>query len=100
MISLRANKLTLFAQGNDIFINLPMGFGKSLIFQASTVIVDFLKVVVGGNDNHDNDDIGADEKSLVVVVLPLKALAVDQLDHGGMYSAMVRPSKQTRSGGC
>lgn len=62
--------------------------------------MDFLKGVVGGNDNHDNDDIGADEKSLVVVVLPLKALAVDQLDHGGMYSAMVRPSKQTRSGGC
>lgn len=47
-----------------------------------------------------NDDIGADEKSLVVVVLPLKALAVDQLDHGGIYSFMVRPSKQTRSGGC
>ncbi|XP_038063037.1 uncharacterized protein LOC119733729 [Patiria miniata] len=72
--SQQVNALRQFAQGNDIFINLPTGFGKSLIFQGSTVVVDFLK----GDRVRGNDNISDCDKSLVIVVLPLKALAVDQ----------------------
>ena len=60
--------LQQFVSGHDIFINLPTGFGKSVIFQAATVVLDFLNADDGGN------------KALVIVVVPLKALAVDQLD--------------------
>ena len=58
--------LQQFARGQDLFVNLPTGFGKSVIFQAAPLVWDFL-----------NKD--ADEKALVVVVVPLKALAIDQL---------------------
>ena len=74
------NALKQFTQGNDLFVNLPTGFGKSVIFQAAPVIIDFLKkdVVVGEFGNAETDT-GGGEKALVIVVLPLKALAVDQL---------------------
>ena len=52
----------------------PPGLGKSVIFQASTFVVDFLKDVDGNRPSH------ASNKALVIVVLPLKALAVEQLD--------------------
>ena len=68
--------LRQFAQGNDLLINLPTGFGKSVIFQASTFVVDFLKDVDGNRPRPSH----AINKALVIVVLPLKALAVDQLD--------------------
>ena len=63
--------LRQLVQGHDLFVNLPTGFGKSIIFQAATIVLDFLNESQTG-EIHD--------KALVFVVLPLKALAVDQLD--------------------
>ncbi len=63
--------LRQLVQGHDIFVNLPTGFGKSIIFYAATIVLDFL-------NEHQTGEIH--DKALVFVVLPLQALAVDQLD--------------------
>ncbi|KAJ8040372.1 Bloom syndrome protein [Holothuria leucospilota] len=53
----------------DTFISLPTGFGKSAIFQCAPVCHDFMR----GTENTCH-------KSLVIVILPLKSLALDQMD--------------------
>ena len=39
--SQQSNALRQFVQGHDLFVNLPTGFGKSIIFQAAPIILDF-----------------------------------------------------------
>ena len=55
-----------FVEGNDVFICLPTGFGKSLCYFCLPSLFDILKK--------------KDKWSVVVVVSPLVALMTDQLD--------------------
>lgn len=55
-----------FFNGLNVFVNLPTGFGKSLIFQCLPVVSDVI----------NNKPRGS---SLVVVVSPLKSLMEDQV---------------------
>lgn len=55
-----------FVEGNDVFICLPTGFGKSLCYFCLPSLFDIL--------------IKKDKWSVVVVVSPLVALMTDQLD--------------------
>ena len=64
-----------FVQGQDLFVNLPTGFGKSGVFQAAPVVLDFMRLHKPGV--HRDADESEGEKSLIIVILPLKALAVD-----------------------
>ena len=63
--------LTSFLRGHDLFVSLPTGFGKSVIFQAAPLCVDYLSKLQDPNI--------CTPKSLVVVVMPLKSLIADQL---------------------
>ena len=54
--------------GRDVFVWLPTGFGKSVCFQTLPFVFDFKLGLVG-----------AQEKSVVIVVAPLVALMVDQV---------------------
>ena len=38
----QVSALRLIVGGHDVFVNLPTGFGKSIIFQATPIIIDFL----------------------------------------------------------
>ena len=67
-----------FVQGHDLVVNLPTGFGKSVIFQAATIVIDYLNGL-HKEPGEQVDSGDKKEKSLVIVVLPLKALAVEQL---------------------
>ncbi len=69
--------LQQFVSGHDLFVNLPTGFGKSVIFQAATVVLDFLNRTRRDKTCKSKTP---EDKALVIVVVPLKALAVDQLD--------------------
>jgi RecQ family ATP-dependent DNA helicase len=55
--------------GKDVFVNLPTGSGKSLIFQSFPLVVDYLR----GNCPK--------EHSIVVVVSPLVSLMKDQVNY-------------------
>lgn len=54
--------------GNDVFVWLPTGFGKSICFQTLPFMFDFKL-----------DRVSTQKKSLVIVVVPLVALMVDQV---------------------
>ena len=56
-----------FVKGNDVFISLPTGSGKSLCYGSLPLVFDHLRK----NDSKN--------KSIVVVVSPLKALMLDQV---------------------
>lgn len=60
--------LDSFLKGHDVFISLPTGFGKSVVFQAAPICCDIGKA--GEDDDH----------SFALVVMPIKALIKDQLD--------------------
>jgi ATP-dependent DNA helicase RecQ len=57
--------LEAFLRGHDVFVNLPTGFGKSMIFQAAPFCWDFLRQATG---------------SIAIVISPLTALMKDQID--------------------
>ena len=57
--------LQAFLRGHDVFVNLPTGFGKSIIFQAAPFCCDFLRQTTG---------------SIAIVISPLTALMQDQID--------------------
>ena len=38
----QSQALASFLRGHDLFVSLPTGFGKSVVFQAAPVCVDFL----------------------------------------------------------
>ena len=40
--SQQVHALTSFIRGHDLFISLPTGFGKSVVFQAAPLCMDFL----------------------------------------------------------
>ena len=54
--------------GMDVFVWLPTGFGKSVCFQALPFVFDYKLGLVS-----------AEKKSVVIVVAPLVALMVDQV---------------------
>ena len=56
-----------FLEGNDVFISLPTGSGKSLCFAILPYAF---------------DDICGRAGSIVIIVSPLKALMNDQVCHG------------------
>jgi superfamily II DNA helicase RecQ len=55
--------------GKDVFVNLPTGSGKSLIFQSFPLVVDYLC----GNS--------PEEHSIVVVLSPLVLFMKDQVNY-------------------
>ncbi|XP_072166070.1 ATP-dependent helicase wrn-1-like [Diadema setosum] len=59
-----------FIRGHDLFISLPTGFGKSVVFQAAPLCVDFLRKLHDGPDS---------PKAVALVVMPLKSLISDQM---------------------
>ena len=59
-----------FMEGNDVFVSLPTGFGKSLCYAALPYAFDQLRVTA--------------RQSIVIVVSPLIALVKDQV---AIYSA-------------
>lgn len=54
-----------FVTGEDVFVSLPTGYGKSLCFALLPSVFDQIK--------------GVDKKSVVIVVSPLIALMKDQV---------------------
>lgn len=56
--------------GSDVFVWLPTGFGKSICFQTLPFMFDYKL-----------DLVNANKKSVVLVVAPLVALMVDQVQH-------------------
>ena len=54
-----------FVSGNDVFVSLPTGYGKSLCFALLPRVFDMLR--------------GVDNRSVVIVVSPLVALMKDQV---------------------
>ena len=58
-----------FLEGRDLFVNLPTGYGKSLIFQTIPIVADALK----GNPRGMT--------SIIVVISPLKSLMHDQVEY-------------------
>ncbi|XP_078360026.1 putative ATP-dependent DNA helicase RecS [Oculina patagonica] len=54
--------------GRDVFVNLPTGSGKSLIFQAFPLVFDYMR----GNE---------DAQVIVVVISPLLSLMKDQVNY-------------------
>ena len=59
--------LSEFLSGSNVFVSLPMGFGKSLIYQMAPLVANELQ-----HSRFPN-------KSVVVVILPLVALMKDQV---------------------
>ena len=60
------NSLKEFLEGRNVFVNLPTGYGKSLIFQCLTIAADALLDKPRGS-------------SLVIVISPLRSLMEDQV---------------------
>ena len=55
-----------FFQGKNVFVNLPTGFGKSLIFQCLPIVADIVHKKPRGS-------------SIIVVISPLRSLMEDQV---------------------
>ena len=62
------NTLRKFLGGQNIFVNLPLGYGKSLIFQCLPIAADALFEKPCGF-------------SVLIVILPLRSLMEDQIRH-------------------
>ena len=62
------NALCEFLGGQNIFVNLPRGYGKSLIFQCLPIAADALFEKPRGS-------------SVLVVISPLRSLMEDQIRH-------------------
>jgi ATP-dependent DNA helicase RecQ len=75
-ISLKAEQeqvIRSFVTGNDVFVSLPTGFGKSLCFMLLPPIFDSIK--------QPNDE----QSVLVVVISPLNSLMLDQVEACGKF---------------
>ena len=72
--------------GQDVFVWLPTGYGKSLCYQALPFLMDFKGAVVD-----------SDNPSAVLVISPLLALMIDQVK--SLRSRGVKCSIITSSGG-
>ena len=62
--------LKAFVDRNDVFLNLPTGFGKSLVFQMAPIVHAEL------SETHD----GFSANPIVVVISPLVSLMEDQVN--------------------
>ena len=60
--------LRQFFSNQDVFVNLPTSFGKSLIFQATPIMADVLLRRSEGT-------------CIVIIISPLKSLMEDQVRH-------------------
>ena len=60
--------ITSFFEGKNVFVNLPTGFGKSLIFQCLPIVADVIHEKPRGS-------------SVVVVISPLRSLMEDQVKY-------------------
>ena len=70
--------VTKFIEGNDVFISLPTGGGKSLCFACLHLVYDYLRGII--------------DKSIAIIVSPLNALMQDQVakfTHHGMTAIYV-----------
>ena len=73
-----------FVAGNDVFVSLPTGFGKSLCYTLLPPVFDFLR--------------GLESRSFVLVVSPLLALMMDQvaaITALGLTSTLVSDEEST-----
>ena len=61
----QAEAINAFFEGNDVFVSLPTGYGKSFIFQAIPVMASLLY----------------DKPFTMFIVSPLKALMEDQVNY-------------------
>ena len=61
-----------FMQGEDVFVSLPTGYGKSLIHVYSVLPYAY-------------DELLGCEGSIVIVVSPLLSLMKDQVKNNGMH---------------
>ena len=80
----QANAIKHFVIGNDVFISLPTGYGKSLCFLLLPRVFDLLKAVPG--------------KFIILVVSPLPALMKDQVSSAnalGLSAAMISDREST-----
>lgn len=66
---LQREALLQHLKGKDVLVNLPTGYGKSVIFQAAPICKDFLE----GRDSTN--------KSVAFVICPVTALIEDQIKH-------------------
>ena len=57
-----------FFQNKNVFVNLPTGFGKSIIYQCLTIVGDVLHKKPRGS-------------SVIVVIFPLRSLMNDQVQY-------------------
>ena len=85
----KANEYALL--GRDVFVNLPTGFGKSVIFHAIPLCADYLRRVdsvfsaelTGDSSGLEGVDDGTElqtkPSSLVVIISPLVSLIRDQV---------------------
>ena len=62
--------IDMFVCGNDVFVSLPTGSGKSLCYASLPGVFDRLRQVIKASDRHH---------SIAVVVSPLSALMQDQV---------------------
>ena len=60
--------IKVFFKGKNVFVNLPTGFGKSLIFQSLPIVAD----IVSGKPRGS---------SVIVVISPLRSLMEDQVQY-------------------
>ena len=62
--------LLTFVNGNDVFVSLPTGYGKTICYAALPIAFDVLL----GRDSSDSL-----QRSIVIVVSPLHTLIQDQV---------------------
>ncbi|XP_041483089.1 probable Werner syndrome ATP-dependent helicase homolog 1 [Lytechinus variegatus] len=71
--SQQADALRAFFRGHDLFVSLPTGFGKSVLFQAAPFCSDYLR------KNADGPGVSDPLKAIALIVMPLKSLISDQI---------------------
>jgi len=69
-----------FAQGKNVFVSLPTGSGKSIIFHIMPFIFEFLSLS------------GDDERNFIFIVQPLLGLIDDQIRAGSCWSSLLDDS--------
>ena len=69
------------ASGQDVFVNLPTGFGKSVIFQAAPFCWDFLRQIQAGSPS-----------SIAIVISALMKDQLNSLSTRGIQAAYLTKS--------
>ena len=68
--------LLSFLRGHDVFVNLPTGYGKSVVYQAAPFCWDYLLALASNVDVRTSD---VAENHTSIVVTPLVSLMKDQV---------------------